>query len=234
MSQSPKEIWEEKLEHLRKEEAIAGDPNLKFTIKKQIEEAKIKIAELSSYTGLEVGNIVNGITKVELSRLELVLHHADHQADQELWSNVQLKLFSKIEPRVRLLESPFHGELDHNSLEESEDITEANKFIYKFQEFVCNYFWCDWGALGWQEQLQSCREDLKSLPIVFLTGDAGIGKTASLKLMASKWREQEYGKIILPIYAPLTDIFEASRKHGEVFDFDEMLDRKSTRLNSSH
>jgi len=39
-------VWQEKLDYLRQQEAIASDPAQKFAIKKQIEEAKEKIREL--------------------------------------------------------------------------------------------------------------------------------------------------------------------------------------------
>jgi hypothetical protein len=41
-------IWTEKLDYLRQQEALAADPAQKFTLKKQIAEAKAKIRELGS------------------------------------------------------------------------------------------------------------------------------------------------------------------------------------------
>ena len=40
-------IWQEKLEFLRQQEAICSDPAQRFTLKKQIEEAEAKLADLS-------------------------------------------------------------------------------------------------------------------------------------------------------------------------------------------
>ena len=40
-------IWQEKLDYLQQQEAITADAAQKFAIKKQIEEAKSKIRELS-------------------------------------------------------------------------------------------------------------------------------------------------------------------------------------------
>jgi tetratricopeptide (TPR) repeat protein len=40
-------LWQEKLEFLREQEAIAADPSQKFTLRKQIEEAEEKIRELT-------------------------------------------------------------------------------------------------------------------------------------------------------------------------------------------
>ena len=42
------EIWREKLDFLQRQEAITADAAQKFALKKQIEEAQAKIAELSS------------------------------------------------------------------------------------------------------------------------------------------------------------------------------------------
>jgi hypothetical protein len=39
-------VWIEKLEYLKQQEALAADPAQKFALKKQIEEAQVKIREL--------------------------------------------------------------------------------------------------------------------------------------------------------------------------------------------
>jgi len=44
----PIDIWREKLDYLREQEAIAADPSQKFQLQKQIEEAKAKMAQLDS------------------------------------------------------------------------------------------------------------------------------------------------------------------------------------------
>jgi hypothetical protein len=41
------DIWREKLEYLRVQEAICSDAAQRFTLKKQIEEAEAKLRELS-------------------------------------------------------------------------------------------------------------------------------------------------------------------------------------------
>jgi len=45
-SKSPLEIWQEKLEYLQVQEAIATDPSVKFKLKEDINECKEKIKEL--------------------------------------------------------------------------------------------------------------------------------------------------------------------------------------------
>lgn len=48
LSSGPLTIWKEKLEYLREQETITADPAQKFELKKQIEEAELKIRELGA------------------------------------------------------------------------------------------------------------------------------------------------------------------------------------------
>jgi hypothetical protein len=41
------ELWNEKLEYLQQQEAVVADPATKFALKKQIEEAREKIGQLT-------------------------------------------------------------------------------------------------------------------------------------------------------------------------------------------
>ncbi len=53
-------LWREKIEFLRQQEAITSDPAQKFSLKKQIQEAEAKIAELGEGPTRPLGGLAPG------------------------------------------------------------------------------------------------------------------------------------------------------------------------------
>ncbi|MDG4597033.1 MAG: pentapeptide repeat-containing protein [Candidatus Contendobacter sp.] len=268
MSNTSKDVLKEKLEHLRKEHAIASDAGIKFTLQKQIEEAEEALSKLEKpanesvvqkakpsnnpenvkVTGIDgvindaehqadqelledgeealskqKGSVDESVVQkakpsnnsenVAVTGIDGVINDAEHQADQELWSNVTLSHFSKIKSKVILVETPFHGEI--SGLEP-----------ISFNDFVTQFFRYEIdtkrNCLKWLPDTEAT--NMRTVPsIFFLTGNAGIGKTACLKIMTSRWNSDE-GLGILPVYAPLTQVLEAAKKPQDQEDFEKCLD----------
>lgn len=177
---------------------------------------------------------VSGGVDTEKDSVLALLDTTRRLANQELWAGVMLKDFNTITPKVTVTEFPFPLDIpdkieDNSSESQSTDITTRN--ISNPPEcgwFIFNFFNHDWVTLGWVNKTNICKQvqDEASTPkfpsILFLTGDAGIGKTASLRVTASLWVDSNQKMLLL--YAPLTEVLKVVVDEN-IYEFEKNLEK---------
>lgn len=127
-----------------------------------------------------------------------LVNQALGQASNLLWQGVHLRDFEEIVPRVKIVEAPFKGAASDPATNTEATTALKTDEPQPLREFLSRFFRQDWNYFG-AEGVES-----GALSVVFLTGDAGIGKSASLKILASDWPRQDSS--VLPIYIQFTDL----------------------------
>lgn len=153
---------------------------------------------------LEIQPLEDSISSPE-SFTTTLLDHAISQAKQELWSGVPLADFGAVVPRIRPITTPFHQWLS--------DPPKRIPLTDGIRAFALRA----WEKLDWKFAPPG-RDKTLAPSVLYITGEAGIGKTASLKLAVSSLAQE--GEIV-PIYAHLGDVL--NKKPGAT-RFEDRLD----------
>jgi len=119
-------------------------------------------------------------------------HGRDLAIRHHLFSGVDLGHFGSIASNVCVTESPFCRKLGEAQSRRARPLLEV----------AHGFFSCNWESLGWNS------EGVTAPSILVLTGHAGVGKTAALKLLAREW-QKVHGEV-LPLYTHMTELLAAS------------------------
>jgi type IV secretory pathway VirB4 component len=84
---SPREVWQQRLIFLQVEEAKASDPLMKFSLKKEIDEAKRKLQELEPEKAVTRPADISRIDKY--APAELIGREDETKLLDEVWQKVQ-------------------------------------------------------------------------------------------------------------------------------------------------